>query len=174
MYNIVCMYSLEKWDKWTYLESRIRDTDIENKHVDRWEGWWDGLGDCDWHVNYFVWDRWLVRAYCIARRVGEKVQCKKCKLALKIHSSIHLLFSLLNCVQLFCNPIDCSLPGSSVQARILRMGVISFSRRSSWPRDQTHISCIERRFFIAESLRNPPQHILDADKYCLNPLSQST
>ena len=42
----------------------------------------------------------------------------------------------------------CSLPGSSVhgisQARILEWVDIPFSRWSSWPRDQTHVSCIGR------------------------------
>ena len=42
-----------------------------------------------------------------------------------------------------CNPMDCSLPGSSVhgvfQARELEWGAISFSRGSSWPRDRTWI-----------------------------------
>ena len=45
-----------------------------------------------------------------------------------------------------CNPMDCSLPGSSVhgilQARILEWVAISFSRGSSWPRDWTHVSCV--------------------------------
>ena len=45
-----------------------------------------------------------------------------------------------------CNPMDCSLPGSSVhgitEARILEWAAISFSRKSSQPRDQTSISCI--------------------------------
>ena len=45
-----------------------------------------------------------------------------------------------------CSPKDCSLPGSSVheifQARILEWVAISFSRRSSKPRDQTHIFCV--------------------------------
>ena len=40
-----------------------------------------------------------------------------------------------------CNPVDCSLPGSSVhgilQARILEWGAISFSRGTSPPRDGT-------------------------------------
>ena len=47
-----------------------------------------------------------------------------------------------------CDPMDCSLPGSSVhgifQARILEWVVISCSRGSSWPRNQTCISCIGR------------------------------
>ena len=42
------------------------------------------------------------------------------------------------------DPMDCSLPISSVhgivQARILQWVAISFSRGSSWPRDQTHFS----------------------------------
>ena len=51
-----------------------------------------------------------------------------------------------------CNPMDCSPPGSSVheilQARILEWVVVPFSRESSQPRDQTHISyisCIGRQ-----------------------------
>ena len=49
-------------------------------------------------------------------------------------------------VQLFCDPIDYSPPGSSVhgifQARMLKCVAISYSKRSSWSRDQTCISCI--------------------------------
>ena len=45
-----------------------------------------------------------------------------------------------------CNPMDCSPPASSVhgisQARTLEWVAISFSRASSQPRDQTHISCL--------------------------------
>ena len=59
--------------------------------------------------------------------------------------------SLLGCVWLFCNPMDCSLPGSSVhgilQAGILEWVAFPFSRGSSWPRDQTWISYISGRFF---------------------------
>ena len=52
---------------------------------------------------------------------------------------------LQSCLTL-CDPMDCSLPGSSVhevlQARILEWVAISYSRGSSWSRQQTHISCI--------------------------------
>ena len=45
-----------------------------------------------------------------------------------------------------CNPMDCSLPGSSVngilQARILEWVAVPFSRGSSQPRDQTRVSHI--------------------------------
>ena len=50
-----------------------------------------------------------------------------------------------------CNPMGYSLPGFSVhgilQARILEWVVISFSRRSSRPRDWTQVSCIVGRRF---------------------------
>ena len=44
-----------------------------------------------------------------------------------------------------CDPMDCSLPGSSVhgilQARILEWVATSYSRGSFWPRDRTRVSC---------------------------------
>ena len=47
-----------------------------------------------------------------------------------------------------CNHMGCSPPGSSVcglsQTRILEWVAITLSRGSSWPRDQTCISCIGR------------------------------
>ena len=50
-----------------------------------------------------------------------------------------------------CDPMDCSLPGSSIhgifQARILEWVVISFSRGSSWPRDWTQVSLIAGSHF---------------------------
>ena len=56
-----------------------------------------------------------------------------------------------------CEPMDCSLPDSSVhgilQARILDCVAIPFSRGSSWPRDQTQVSCIVGRFFTIWATR---------------------
>ena len=58
-----------------------------------------------------------------------------------------------------CDPLDCSLPGSSVlgilQARILERVAIYSSRGSSWPKDWTCISCIAGGFFIIEPLGKP-------------------
>ena len=58
----------------------------------------------------------------------------------------HLPQLLISHVHLFCDPMDCSLPGSSVlrisQAGILEWVAISFSRGSSQPRDWTWVSCI--------------------------------
>ena len=52
-----------------------------------------------------------------------------------------------------CNPMDCSLPGSSVhgifQAIVLEWIAISFSRGSSQSRDRTRVSrIVERRFIV--------------------------
>ena len=53
-----------------------------------------------------------------------------------------------------CHPMDCSSPGSSVrgifQARILDRVAISFSRGSSRPRDQTHVSSLAGGFFTPQ------------------------
>ena len=61
-----------------------------------------------------------------------------------------------------CDPMDCGPPGSSVygifQARILEWVAISFSKVSSWPRDQTHVSyvsCIAGRVFTTVPSVNP-------------------
>ena len=66
------------------------------------------------------------------------------------------------------DPMDCSLPGSSVHgifhARILEWVAISFSRGTSWPRDWTPISHIVGRRFTFWATREatremPKQHI---------------
>ena len=54
--------------------------------------------------------------------------------------------SLQSC-PILCDPVDCSPAGSSVhgisQARVLEWIAISFSRGSSQPRNQTHISFMD-------------------------------
>ena len=60
-----------------------------------------------------------------------------------------------------CNPMDYSPPGSSVhgilQERILEWVAFPFSRGSSWPRDQTWVSCIAGRFFTIWASREAQQ-----------------
>ena len=59
-------------------------------------------------------------------------------------SAVHCSVAL-SCLTL-CDPMDCSLPGSSVhgiyQVGILEQVAISYSRKSSRPRNQTRISCV--------------------------------
>ena len=63
-----------------------------------------------------------------------------------------------------CNPMDCSLPGSSVheifQARVVEWVAISFSRRSSRPRDWPWFSCIVGRRFTLWATRDPQKIVL--------------
>ena len=65
------------------------------------------------------------------------------------HWSTLILVSVLcvlSHVWLFATPWTCNPPGTSVhgvfQARILEWVIIFYSRRSSWPRDQTCVCCI--------------------------------
>ena len=67
--------------------------------------------------------------------------------------------SVQSCLTL-CNPMDCSLPCSSVhwilQARILEWVAMPSSRESSQPRDWTQVSCDSRivaGFFTSEPSR---------------------
>ena len=69
---------------------------------------------------------------------------------------------LLQSCWTLCDPMDCSLPGSSVygilQARILEWVAMPSSRGSSQARDQTQVSCsscIAGRCFIAEPPGKP-------------------
>ena len=56
-----------------------------------------------------------------------------------------------------CDPMGCSLPGSSVhgifQARVLEWAAISFSRGSSQPKDRTQVSRIVGRHFTLWATR---------------------
>ena len=63
-----------------------------------------------------------------------------------------------------CGPMDCSPPGSSVhgisQGRILEWVAISYSRASSWARDQTRVYCITGRFYTIWATREAPPLVL--------------
>ena len=64
------------------------------------------------------------------------------------HILLYPLVCTLSCFSRvrLCNPMDHSLPGSSVQgilqARILEWVVIFYARGSPWPKDRAHVSYI--------------------------------
>ena len=64
------------------------------------------------------------------------------------------------CVWLLWDPMNCSLPVSSVlgisQARVLEWVAFPFSRGSSQPRDRTQVSYIAGRFFTSWATNQPP------------------
>ena len=84
-----------------------------------------------------------------------------------IHSAVCnglLVVQSLSHVRIFCNPMDYSPPGSSVhgisRVRILEWVAISFSRGSSQPRDQTHISCTGRQMYFTTEQPGKPNWLL--------------
>ena len=76
-----------------------------------------------------------------------------------IHYSVCVVLRSVaqSCLTL-CNPMDCSLPGSSVcgisQARVLEWAAIPLSRGSSWPRDRTRLSSIAGRLLTIWTTRD--------------------
>ena len=79
--------------------------------------------------------------------------------------SMYMCAKLLQSCLTLCNPMDCTLPGSSVhgflQARILEWVAFILSRGFSWPRDQTcisYISCIGRRVLYLYSHLGSPRY----------------
>ena len=72
-----------------------------------------------------------------------------------------LCLVIQSCLTL-CDPMDCSLPGSSVhgilQARILEWIAMPSFRGSSWPRDQTQVSCIADGFFTIWATREAQEY----------------
>ena len=68
--------------------------------------------------------------------------------------------------------MDCSPSGSSVhaisQAIILESVAVPFSRGSSWPRDQTQVSCISGSFFTVWAARETPFHLVTTLCKCIS------
>ena len=55
LYINAYMWNVEKWYRCTGLQGSSRDTDVGNKCMDTkggmpGGGWWDELGDWDWHI----------------------------------------------------------------------------------------------------------------------------
>ena len=74
----------------------------------------------------------------------------------------HLHAKSLRLCPTLCNPMECSLPSSSIhgilQARILEWVVMPSSRGSSQPRDQTQVSHITGRFFTSWATREAQEY----------------
>ena len=76
------------------------------------------------------------------------------------------VLSRFSCAYLFATPTDCNLLGSSVhgnlQARIPEWVAMSFSRASSPPKDQNHVSCLLHWQAGSLPLAPPGNHPLHA------------
>ena len=103
------------------------------------------------------------------RRLGQEFVIHECMVGLItiisrifVFVCMHVCACKLSHIWLFCNTMDCRPPGPSVygisQARILEWVDISFSRRSFWSQDRSHItcgSCFSGGYFTTESPGKP-------------------
>ena len=100
------------------------------------------------HVEHLSW--------CITTSVGAPQQ-RICMTQRRSRREREVAQSCLT----LCNPMNCSLPGSSVhgifQTRVLEWVAISFSRGSSQPRDQTRVSLTAGRRFTVWATREAPE-----------------
>ena len=98
--------------------------------------------------QFQVMTKWINYTYTYVHSMG---------LNYRVSSRVPMLYSewvsewSRSSCQTLCDPMDCSLPGSSLhgilQARVLEWVAISFSTGSSQPRVQTRVSCIPGRRF---------------------------
>ena len=100
------------------------------------------------HVIYFHPPLWLLFAFNVKEQ------------EVWIHSKVKVKVTHL-CLTL-CNPMDCIVHGI-LQARLilqapLEWGTVPFSRGSSWPRNQTGVSCIAGRFLTSWAPREALIH----------------
>ena len=128
---------------------------------------WKPSGESSWGPRgEREFARWKRRAgvywrdeHVRSQEVGQDRQLKK-KGQLYDSTCLSLQYtkSLQSCLTL-CNPLNYSLPSFSVrgilQARTLEWVAIFFSRRSSWTKDQTHVSCIGRLVYYQCHLESP-------------------
>ena len=103
-----------------------------------------------WNQNQPFWSGRY--AYWRKGEKGEKIPGFLTAVLMKC--SCLSLLSHSSCVQLFAAPMDCSLPGSSIngilQASILEWVATPPSRGSFWPRDWTYVFCLAGEFLTAE------------------------
>ena len=122
----ICIYLCVILFKWSWL------TDRTNLWWSRWEHWLPLVGPTS------------VLEMCGDYIHGNLLSCmfKICMLYCILY--LHFWREVAQPCPLFCDPMDCSLPGSSIhgilQARIVEWAAISCSKGSSWPRDQTRVS----------------------------------
>ena len=127
--------NLEKWNRWTYFQDRIRDADVENRPVDT-EG--KGEGGMSWETDMYI----LLLLLLLLRHFSRVQLCATLWTAahqappslgfsrqehwsgLPFPSPMHEKWKWRpSVVSDSSDPMDCSLPGSSIhrifQARVM-------------------------------------------------------
>ena len=119
------------------------------------ETWETSCPSSDWNcVGWLLLSFWFIAMLLLYEIKLLNVKKKK-----KKETCMHACSVAQSC--LFCNPINCSPPRSSVrrifQARILEWVTISYSRGSSRPRDWACVSCIGRQILYQGTTWEAPK-----------------
>ena len=109
--------------------------------------WWQGRASGREEKRYRTLDTQNLATWKKVLQWGEaKVSSKGC-----VCVCVCVYVLVVQSCPTLCDPMNCSLPGSSVygilQAKILEWVATTFSRESSQPRDWTQVSHIAGRFF---------------------------
>ena len=95
-----------------------------------------------WTVGMLIYSRYDLSDTCIVNAFSQSVACLFTFLMISLDEQFCMCAKSLQSCLTLCDPADCSLSGTSVhgilQARILKWVVISLSRGSSWPRNQSN------------------------------------
>ena len=109
-----------------------------------WDGWMASLTQWTWvwmNSGSWWWTGPGVLRFMGSQRVGHDWATE-----LNWTECVCICAKSLQSCPTLCNPMDCSLPGSSLhevlRARILEWVAMPSSRRSSQPRDRTHVFLI--------------------------------
>ena len=116
------------------------------------------------HVPTGIWSNWNSHTLLWECRVMQPFwTIWKFFIKLKIHLYMHVFI----CVQLFCNPMDCShpVPPSMEFSRQQYFLAILFSRGSSQSRDWTHISYIDRQILCHWATWGAQRYIYMTQKF---------
>ena len=138
-----------------YQAPRLTSANLELAQIYAGFFWWT-----------FVHFLWRIEFYPLKSGLGEKEYMYMygwipSLFTWNYHNIVSRLCAMLCLVtqSCLCNPMGCSLPGSSMgilQARILEWVVMPSSGESSQPKDQTQVSCIAGRFFTVWTTRKAP------------------
>ena len=138
--------SSQKWKARKPKDTNSKDQTLESRNREGWHTDLEDQTECSaqWNlvcfiiipVSVFLLPTWTEVKFCCSNLLSLEVFIA----CACMHAELLQLCSTL------CDPMNSSPLGSSVhgisQARILEWVTITFSRGSSWPRDQTCVKCV--------------------------------
>ena len=107
------------------------------------------------HKKAWALKNWCFRMVVLEKTLESPLDNKEIKrVSLKGNQTWIFIWSeVAQLCATLCNPMDCSLPGYSFQARILEWIAIYLSRGSFQPKDRTQVSHIAGRCFTLWAIR---------------------